>query len=249
MGNTYFTSLSKGIIYQITKEGSLKEWARTPCPNGQIVLSNGDHLLCDSKTGCVKRFDAQGVFIKDEIYQICDQMRIEVPNDLVEHHDGTIFFTDSVRHHGKVAYFHPDGRQGILMTGLDYPNGLVFSADGQYLYVAESYQNRILRYDFKTNEYTVFANLPKNPSGSLIGNLPDGLTIDRKGNLYVAHFGMQAIQILNATGDWMDTLDTGLPLTSNVCFSDPHTLVVTGGWGEPGPGAVVKIHFEKEEIL
>jgi gluconolactonase len=166
-----------------------------------------------------------------------------VPNDLVIDARGYLYFTDSVRHDGCICCVGPDGRQWHLAEGLDYPNGIALTHDGHWLYVAESHRNRILRFRLRSpgvaeGGYEVFADLPRNPGGGLAGNLPDGIAFNAAGQLAVAHYGMQRVQLLSPEGQLVGSYDSGMPCTSNVFFTDDKTMVVTGGYGEPGPGAV-----------
>lgn len=244
-GNVFATTLSGGEIVKIDIRGKVSVWAKTDCPNGQVILPDGDHLVCDSKLSSVVRFDSDGNFLGYIVEKKCAGIEVDVPNDLLAAPFGNIFFTDSVRHTGKVFMISGDYEK-VLATDLDYPNGLVVSANGRWLYVAESYRNRILRFDISnpvknSGEYTVFANLPQNPSGDTTGNLPDGLTIDYYGNIWVAHYGMGCIHQYSPQGELLTTIKTGMPLTSNITFADRHSAIVTGGFGEPGPGRIIKI--------
>jgi gluconolactonase len=198
--------------------------------------------------GMVRRFDAEGKFVREETLPSCAGEQIHSPNDLVAGSNGNLYYTDSIRENGKVCLRLADGGQMIIASGLDYPNGISLSSDAECLYVAESYRNRILKINLNGDgtakgEVCVFADLPAHRSGRKEDNLPDGLALDEKGNLWVAHYGMQAIQKLSPDGTIQFTLDTGLPLTSNLFFSDHRTIIVTGGYGEPGPGALVKINL------
>lgn len=145
-------------------------------------------------------------------------------------------------------------QKGSSLKTLIYPNGIVLSADKKYLLIAESYQNRILFIRLEDVGYAsanpeVFADLPKNEKptdpDNLVetGNLPDGLALDREGNLWVAHYGMQALQIIDLSGNFITSIDTGIPATSNLCFSTPDdkTIIISGGIDEPGPGLIHKI--------
>ncbi|MGN6602852.1 MAG: SMP-30/gluconolactonase/LRE family protein, partial [Ginsengibacter sp.] len=57
----------------------------------------------------------------------------------------------------------------------------------------------------------------------------------------VAHYGMKSILQLSPSGKLLRTQEVDFPLTSNLFFADKNTLIVTGGFGEPGPGGVIKI--------
>ena len=139
----------------------------------------------------------------------------------------------------------------MVATDLDYPNGIVLSADSQNLLVAESYQNRILHISLKDRGVAarppeVFAELPFNEKAidrdNLIetGNLPDGIALDEAGRLWVAHYGMGALQVISLEGNHLATYDTGIPATSNLCFSG-QSIYITGGKGEPGPGCLHRL--------
>ena len=247
-GDFYCTTLAGGSILKINQRNEVSEWATSTCPNGQVILPGGDHLVCDSKLSAVVRFSADGKFQKNEIALFCADEPILVPNDLITDSLGNLYFTDSVRYNGKLFFLGINGEQKVIAAGLDYPNGLVLSADEKCLYVAESYQNRILKIKLNApgEEYgcfTVFAGLPKHPSGQLQLNLPDGLALRKNGELLVAHYGMQAVQLLSPTGELITSIESGMPLTSNLCFLADNIIMVTGGSGEPGPGAVFKIQL------
>lgn len=243
----YCTTLRGGSILKIDPVGNRTEWARSACPNGQFILSNGDHVVCDSLLAEVKRFGPDGSFIKHEVREFCAREKIFTPNDVIADSQGNIYFTDSIRYSGKVFFVGYNGREGVVAADLDYPNGLVLSKDEKCLYVAESFGNRILKIDLGKRERimdpVLFVNLPAHPSGKKEDNLPDGLAIDEAGNIWVAHHGLGAIYCYAADGRHLRSIKTGLVLTSNLSFLDSRTLIVTGGHAEPGPGALLKIHI------
>lgn len=246
-GMVYFTTLAgRSIMKWDPFKDEVSDWAYSDCPNGQAVLPSGDHLLCDSAAAAIRRFNRDGQLVKDEITALCAGEKVAVPNDLVTDDRGVIYFTDSIRHEGKVFFFRPEGNQGLIARDLDYPNGLALSADGRRLYVAESYRNRVLVMDIEGYEHgelnaKVLAHLPGRESGKPEDNLPDGIATDEEGNLWVAHYGMGQLQVVSPCGAVLGTVETGMPLTSNVVFINKDQLIVTGGYGEPGPGALLRI--------
>ena len=241
-GNIYCSTLTGGSILRIDAQNKITEWARLTCPNGQIILPDDEHLICDNKPSAIRRFNNQGRFIKNEMEGYCQGIPVYSPNDLIIDSYGNIYFTDSIRNEGKVCFLGTDGQQRVLTSNLDYPNGLVLSPHQEWLYVAESYRNRIIKIDLKNPENPkVFAELPRHESGREQDNLPDGLSLDADGNLWVAHYGMQAIHRISPAGRLLSSINTMMPFTSNLIFADEQTLMVTGGYGEPGPGALLRI--------
>ena len=69
----------------------------------------------------------------------------------------------------------------------------------------------------KVGPRRVFAKLPeKDPAAGQIDNQPDGMCLDAAGNLYVAHYGMKQVQVLDPTGKLVRSYDGGNLTTSNV---------------------------------
>jgi gluconolactonase len=122
-GNIFITAPAGEGIYQVNIDGSFSRWSTSDWPNGQAMLVNGDHLICDSKLGVIRRFDQHGVWIADETKNFYNGQEISSPNDLAVLPDGGIYFTDSVRYRGSVWFRDPSGKQEIIADGLDYPNG------------------------------------------------------------------------------------------------------------------------------
>jgi gluconolactonase len=203
-------------------------------------------LVCDSAEGAIVRFDHTSNPTGTLFNGQCAGHAVRCPNDLIEDRHGNVFFTDSVRESGKVFKVGKDGSQQCIAAGLDYPNGLALSPDQSLLYVAESYQNRVLTISLSEEAVrlvSVWAVLPGHHSGRPVDNLPDGMATDAEGRVWVAHYGMGAIQVFSPEGMLLASLDTALPLTSNLCFvsDQPHrkSVLITGGYAEPGPGAVL----------
>lgn len=252
-GNLYFSTLAGGSIMQLSTDGSLSSWASLKCPNGQRILENGHHLVCDTHAKSIVELDREGKVLRHKVHATCSNRPFDTPNDLIMDEYGGFYFTDSVRYEGQVFYVGKDGKEKLVFSDLDFPNGIALSPDGLHLFVAESYTNRILVAEVAEPGVTkglpeVFVDLPSNPHPTdpqrmpYTANLPDGIAFDNKGRLWVAHYGMGALQVVGVTGHFIDSVPTGIPATSNLCFaSDYNSIFVTGGSGEPGPGMIHQI--------
>ena len=242
-GNLFFTDLVGGRIWQF-KNNELGVWAEAKQPNGQAILATGDHLVCDSGSAWVGRYDNGGLLIEKMAWETGDDNVLHCPNDIAVDHDG-FYYTNSIRHSGAVYYIGTHGGKSVVAESLDYPNGIALTADGKCMFIAESYTNRILQVELDTpgikkGEVEEFAILPFHPQNRITGNLPDGIAIDSDGRLWVAHYGMQAVHVLSGSGELLASYDSGIPLTSNLCF-DGKDILITGGFNEPGPGRVSRL--------
>jgi gluconolactonase len=185
----------------------------------------------------------------------CNGTPLRGPNDLtLDTSNGGFYFTDPGGSGidnliGTVHYVDQSGTTHLVDDKLAYPNGIVLLPGGKRLLVAESQKNRILAYDVqspgKVGQREVFALLPERDEASgQIDNQPDGMCLDASGNLYVAHYGMRRVQVLNPEGKLIARYDGGNVTTSNVAFGGPNgdQLFVTGGLGQQsGEGGLFRL--------
>jgi gluconolactonase len=251
-GNGY---VSEGAqIIQFKLDGTHKLWANTGAPNGHKVLADGTHLVCDGTRHAVLHMAADGSLLAPACDQ-CEGMPLRAPNDVsLDTPHGGFYFSDpggssDVMPIGTVHYVDRDGKTTKLDEGLAFPNGIVLTPDGKQVYLAESKKNRVLVYQVnapgKLGDRKVFAELPaKDTSTGQIDNQPDGMCLDAAGNLYVAHYGMQQVQVLSPQGKLLERYPGGNVTTSNVAFGGPQLdqLFVTGGLGvEASKGGLFRL--------
>jgi sugar lactone lactonase YvrE len=114
-------------------------------------------------------------------------------------HRGRLYVTDSGKWMTRTGYilrFNPDGHGEVIAGPFGYANGLALSADGRQLFVVESDNDRILRFeigdDNRLSEPIVFADN--------VGRLPDGLAFDADGNLYACCYASDEIWRISPNG-------------------------------------------------
>jgi sugar lactone lactonase YvrE len=151
--------------------------------------------------------------------------RLNSPNDIVVKSDGSIYFTDppyavqpsppgttrpprwwtapipgkELPYQG-VFRLAPDGTLHLLVDDFALPNGLAFSPDESVLYVDDSAHKHIRAFDLR-------------PDGSLAGGrilldmasddpgVPDGLKVDRQGNVFCT--GPGGVWVCRADGTFL----------------------------------------------
>ncbi|MBI3910956.1 MAG: SMP-30/gluconolactonase/LRE family protein [Armatimonadetes bacterium] len=228
------------IITRVSPDGQGTLWATASAPNGHRILPNGNHLVCDGDRHAVLHLDAHGNEIGVAASGTVDDLEIRLPNDLTLDPQGGFYFTDSIPETGAVYHVATDGKKTVVARNIDFANGIVLSANRQRLYCAESLQNRVLVIDLKApgvpaGEPEVLVDLPANQEQpGTEWNQPDGMAFDAEGRLWIAHYGMKAVHVVDPSGQLLATYDGGNRLTSNLCFAGPRfdQVYVTGG--EPG---------------
>lgn len=159
-----------------------------------------------------------------------DGRRLNSPNDVVEHSDGSVWFTDpsygidsdyeGTRAPSEIGGCHvyridPSGRVDIVADDFVRPNGLAFSADESRLYVADTRQRHLRA--FRVSQTGALSDgrvLTECTAGSF-----DGLRLDTEGRIWAAtHDGVHVFH--PDSGDLLGKLR--LPeVVSNLCFGGP----------------------------
>jgi gluconolactonase len=164
--------------------------ANSNMTNGLFVEPSGSILMCEHGSRSLTRMgtDLQVTPVVEDF----NGMRLNSPNDVTVRSDGTIYFSDP--DYGLVGEnelgFHGVFRltpQGALtaewQAPLDArPNGLVFSPDERELYVTDSENGIVYRFQVAAGG----ALMGMAPFVNAMGGTPDGLAVDRDGNVYLA---------------------------------------------------------------
>ena len=214
---------------------------KEPGSNGLALDADGQLVLCRHGDREIGRLEADG-----RIASLADRYdghRINSPNDLVFKSDGSMYFTDPPFGLPKV-FDDPDkapvqgvyrvakdGTVTLLIDNIKAPNGIAFSPDERILYVSDVDPRRSawLAYDVKpdgtVSNGRVFFDATRWRQDPFFG--PDGLKVDRRGNLFGARPG--GVSVIASDGTLLGMIETGQP-TSNVAWGeDGKTLFITGG--------------------
>jgi sugar lactone lactonase YvrE len=115
----------------------------------------------------------------------------------------------TTREPGAAALYRvePGGRPSVALAGVTVSNGLDWSPDAARLYYVDSVTQRIDAFDFDAGRGQLGARRPFASIAPEDG-LPDGLTVDAEGGIWLALFGGGAIRRYAPDG----TLDAHVPL-------------------------------------
>ena len=206
---------------------------REPGSNGLARDAEGRLILCQHSMRRIARLEKDGK--ETALADRYDGKRFNSPNDLTIAKNGDIFFTDPPYGLAKGekspikeltfsgVYRLSGGKVTLLTDELRYPNGIALSPDEKTLYVNTSDPRSpyVHAYDLQPDgtlaKHRVFFDVtPALRNGP---GLPDGLKVDRAGNVWTS--GPGGILIISPAGKHLGTILTGVP-TANC------------GWGEDG---------------
>ena len=199
--------------------------------NGNSRDLQGRLLTCEQATRRVTRTEYNGaVTVLVDGYQ---GKRLNAPNDIVTHPNGTLWFTDPGYRTPQDQWELPtsvyrldpaSGETVALTDEVDRPNGICFSPDYTKLYVANSSGqpgSYIYVYDV-----TGGARLENGRVFRDMGNgFADGLRCDADGNIWTsagwAGDGNDGVHIIDAEGTLIGRIK--LPdVCANLCFGGPN---------------------------
>lgn len=219
-GDVFFTDIVEGKIWKYSTEGELTLF--------MDKTGHSDGMYFDKKGNLITAADE-----KNEIWQISPDKKVKVlldnfegkkfngPNDLWIDAKGGIFFTDPYYQRpywdrkkpdlsNQSVYYFPKGSKVAFLVDSNFvrPNGIIGSADGKNLFVADIGDKKTYIYDIgkkgKLYNRRLFTDM-----GS------DGMTLDNRGNLYLT--GRGGVTVFNPEGKKIEHI--AIPAsTANVCF-------------------------------
>lgn len=214
------------------------------CNNGGMSRGRMQSAQGPGSEGRIERVDLS-TGKAERIYDACDGVVLEGPNDLVFDAAGRLWFTclgrtfDQTRTIGGLFTCLPDGSSitAINRHAVAY-NGIGLSPDEQSIYVADTHQARVYRYQRHVEA--------QNPEmiATVAGHVGlDSLAVTAAGNICVATLYKGAVTTVTPSGHC-----TSLPIpdesyVTNIAFGgeDMRDAYITLS----GTGRLVKTHWEE----
>ncbi len=230
-GEVYFTDIPNNRIHKWSPSTRKLTTYREDSggANGLFFDKKGNLFVCEGQRRRVVSIDPQGkVTVLAERYK---NGRFNKPNDLWVDPKGGVYFSDpyygrekpTLEQDGEHVYYISPDRKSVIRVADDLvrPNGLIGTADGKLLYIADHGGD-------KTFVYRVAADGTLSNKKLFVAKGSDGMTIDNRGNIYLTDPKNKAVLVFNPRGENIDKI--AVPEgPSNVCFGgkDRQTLFIT----------------------
>ena len=231
-GNLYVVDIPFGRIFRVSPKGDFDLVAEYDGePNGLKIRQDGQIFIADYKNGIMHLDPATG-----KVTPHCTRYRLEPfkgCNDLVFTRNGDMYFTDQGQTglqdpSGRVFRLTAAGRLEVVLGGIPSPNGLVFNPEETILFLAVTRANAVWRLPFAPDGGVTKVGVYLQLSGSLGG--PDGMAMDREGNLSVCHVGLGVVWLFSRLGEPLFRIQSCAGIrTTNVAYGGPEgkTLFIT----------------------
>jgi len=224
-------------------EGSEPYGGPEPGSNGMTLDPEGRVAVAGHARRNVWRLES--VDPKAQITVLADSFqgkKLNSPNDLVYKSDGSVYFTDppyglptqgdsdplkeqtvngvyriaDARQHKAGAPPENDKLQ-LIIKDIKRPNGIAFSPDEKYLYIAESGDKVWLRYKVQPDGSVTDGQTFLDAKTDSTPGVPDGMRVDKKGNIYSA--GPGGVWIISPEGKHIGTIKVP-EVVGNVAWGD-----------------------------
>ena len=254
-GMWLFTDIPMNKIYSLDTDGTAKVWMEDSGFANGLGIDQDNNIWIAHHCRKVSRTTPNG---KNSVAASrYNGKKLNSPNDIAIRRDGAVWFTDpmyGITFKGfgcelakeeqpvRGVYQIKDGEVFLKTGSIEIPNGIAFSNDEKFLYVANSADGVVYRFEVVGDELTNKRPWVKIESGKrphpTFGYIADGLQVDRNGNLYVSG-GHEGFAIFSPEGKQLELIqpDAGKSespmagFVSNIAIGGPknNQLMVTVG--------------------
>lgn len=236
-------SLGTTLFLQPAGYTGVADYGKEPGSNGLAFDAEGRLISCEHGDRRISMLTSGGG--KRTLADNYQGKRLNSPNDLTIKSNGDIYFTDppyglpdrwedprrELDFCGVYRISKSDGSLTLLTKEMTRPNGIGFSPDEKTLYVAQSDPQAAIWKAFPVKaDGTLGDGKVLFDATSLVGaamkGLPDGLKVDKQGNLWAT--GPGGVHIFSPEGKPLGRIDTG-EATANCAWGgeDGSTLYLT----------------------
>lgn len=249
-----FTDIPNNVVYAWDPAAGLKEFLKPsgytgsapfpsgaePGANGLAFDAQGRLLLCQHGDRRIARLNQDGRL--ETVVDRYQGKRLNSPNDVIVAPNGDLYFTDPP--FGLPKQFEDPGRElgfngvyrlarngslTLLTRDLSAPNGLALSPSGKTLYVSNADTARPVWMAYDVNADGSIASSRVLYHGAALvkqaAGVPDGMDIDREGNLFAAAPG--AVLVLAPDGTLLGRMDFGIAVSNTAWGEDGSVLYIT----------------------
>lgn len=226
-GNLYVVNFGRsGTVGKVLPDGSVELFVVLPdSSNGNAIQFNSKNemLIADWPRHNILRVNMS----TKTVDTLCHNDMFNQPNDICINAHDQLFASDPhwKTGTGKLWHIDPDGTPVLLEDSMGTTNGICLSPDEKILYVNESIQRRVWKYDVGAGgDVSNKRLLIEFPDFGM-----DGMKCDRDGNLYITRHGKGTVAVVSPDGSLIREVQLTGKTCTNLVFGgeDGRTVFVT----------------------
>lgn len=229
----YYVDITTGRLFRYDPASESDEAVLDlDTPLGGYTIEEGGDLLLFLGAGAIATWDGEEL---STLVEEIPRERESRFNDVIADPEGRVFAgtmpTDDQL--GRLYRIDPDGSFELADDrGFDIPNGMGFTPDREGLYVTESQERTIYRYEYDRGTGELSNRRPfveLDPDGPE----PDGMTVDEDGYVWSGLWNGHAVIRFAPDGSEVDRIEVPAPKASSVTFGgeDYRDLYITTAKG------------------
>ena len=255
-GAVYYAEMGADRVMRWDGATNTEVWSRRGCLPTSIARGEGDtFLVLCHREGAIVRIAVAGETLGVVDRDSSGQPFVN-PNASINDNRGGVYFSSSgdfapsAPAAGAVLYLDPDGSLRRAVEGIRYANGVALTPDGLTLYVSEHLNRRVLAFDVAADRSLSapreFLRLDDvvgdDPArGWEVG--PDGLAVDRRGNVYIVEYGGGRIVIIDRNAALLATVEVPERYTTAAALIDgERRMIITAPVSLFDPTAYGKVY-------
>jgi len=211
-GFLYVSDEVQNKIYRLYLDGRKEQLISLGDPDGNTYDRQHRLIVCASVLRAIISLTPDGHYTA--LADHYDGKKFNSPNDVTIGPDDALYFTDPTLdlpegQKQEIPFqgvYRLDGKGNVrlLTKDLTQPNGLAFSPDGKHFYVDDSEKRNIRVYDVASDASLSNGQIFGEEPGGKDDGVPDGIKVDKKGNLYVT--GPKGIWVWDTQGHHLGTI-------------------------------------------
>ncbi len=217
----YFSDAAAGGVYRWTEQGVETVVPKRRGVGGLVLHAEGGIVITGRTLIHVRDGETRELFAAEGAFGLNDLTTDDVGQVLV----GTLRMDWADPAAGRPGEVWRVSRHGgeVLVSGVQYPNGMGLSPDRRTLYVADFVGACVHAVDMASRERRVLATLER-------GNA-DGLAVDAAGRIWVATGSGNTFDVFDPDGELVDRVPAPQPFAVTLCFGDDdaHDLYLAAG--------------------
>lgn len=216
----WWVDIPRGAIHQFDPADRTDTVVYAGQPVGAVALRNQGGLLLAAQDGFAELHDGElRLLAPVEEDRPENRMNDGKVDPAGRFWAGTMAL-DSTAGAGTLYRLDPDRRAYPVLSDLTISNGIDWSPDGQTMYFIDSTPGTVTAFPFEraSGEIGPGETLIEIPESE---GLPDGMTVDSAGGLWVAIWGGSAVRHYSPDGVLIDVIDLPVTQVTSCAFGGP----------------------------